>query len=353
VAALSSECATLLADVLEPNVFYEPWMLAAAMANLPSEDVRVVVIRERTAGVTGIFPFELARRFRGLPMRSLKSWRHIYCFLCTPLLSAEHARPTLQRLLEWLASSEAPARMIELELYSAGGPFEALLTAELEGERSWRTLSQTYERAAFKPSAAWETGVSGKHLKELRRLGRRLAESGQCVYRTFVPGENIDPWLEQFLRLEASGWKGREQTALASDGASRGFFSSVARAAVARGALQMLAIEIDGVPIAMKCNFLAGDGSFAFKIAYDEAYSKFSPGVLLELFNMRNLVEQCPQIRWMDSCAIPQHFMINRLWTDRRMLAGRLMARASVQALMITHWQYFRRMRKLVPGGAP
>ena len=56
-----------------------------------------------------------------------------------------------------------------------------------------------------------------------------------------------------------------------------------------------------------------GNGS----IAFDESYGRYSPGVLLELDNVQRLHDR-PQIRWMDSCAAPNRFMINHLWPDRR-----------------------------------
>ena len=70
----------------------------------------------------------------------------------------------------------------------------------------------------------------------------------------------------------------------------------------------------------MKCNLTSCDkhGSFAFKIAYDENYSKFSPGVLLELKNIHHLFKQSPPLAWMDSCADPDHPMIDHLWKERR-----------------------------------
>ena len=81
----------------------------------------------------------------------------------------------------------------------------------------------------------------------------------------------------------------------------------------------MLGLFLDGRPIALKCNFLSGPGGFTFKIAYDESLAKFSPGVLLELDNLED-VHRRPEIRWMDSCAMPGHFMIGRLWRERRTL---------------------------------
>ncbi|HEV2668965.1 MAG TPA: GNAT family N-acetyltransferase, partial [Blastocatellia bacterium] len=64
-------------------------------------------------------------------------------------------------------------------------------------------------------------------------------------------------------------------------------------------------------------NFLSGQGSFAFKIAFDEEYARYSPGVLLELENIRRLHAQS-KVKWMDSCAATSHPMFDRLLPDRR-----------------------------------
>jgi hypothetical protein len=105
----------------------------------------------------------------------------------------------------------------------------------------------------------------------------------------------------------------------------------------------MLGLRLAGKWIALKCNFLSGEGSFAFKIAYDEDYARFSPGTLLELENIRRFHAR-PGLRWMDSCAEPDHFMVNRLWVDRRGLAdlvtttGRATGDLIVSSLPLLHW---------------
>jgi len=343
--ALSGDAESLIADPLEPNVFYEPWMLSAALRSLSSEDVRIVVIRHGAGDVTGIFPVQLERRFRGLPFPALKSWRHPYCFLCTPLLSAVYARDTLRAFLDWVDSNAAPANLVEWELVASDGAFSALLTEELSRRPRWRVQVQRYKRALLHASGTRETSVSGRHLKELRRLERRLWERGHCITRVMEPGEPIEGWIEKFVALEAHGWKGREGTAIASDDGSRRFFTQMATTAAARGRLDMMAIELDGAPIAMKCNLLAGRGAFAFKIAYDERFSQYSPGVLLEFFNMRSLAARSPRTQWMDSCATSNHFMIERLWTARRELGNYLMASRGIASVMVRHFHRLKTVR--------
>jgi hypothetical protein len=135
----------------------------------------------------------------------------------------------------------------------------------------------------------------------------------------------LSAWVEAFLDLEASGWKGKEGTAMKNLPADAAFFREATRGAFERGQLLMLGLFLDGRPIALKCNFLAPPGSFAFKIAFDESFAQHSPGVLLEMANVEHLHGARP-VAWMDSCAVAEHFMINRLWRERRAVQTLLVA---------------------------
>jgi CelD/BcsL family acetyltransferase involved in cellulose biosynthesis len=87
----------------------------------------------------------------------------------------------------------------------------------------------------------------------------------------------------------------------------------------------MLRLRLDDRVIAYKVNFLSDPWAFAFKIAYDEGYSSFSPGVLLEIENIRRF-QSTSSLAWMDSCADANHFMANHLWSDRRVVQTTLVA---------------------------
>jgi hypothetical protein len=145
----------------------------------------------------------------------------------------------------------------------------------------------------------------------------------------------LEERIEEFLELEAAGWKGERGSALGSTAAGARFFRAMAMQASARGRLMMVGLELDGRPVALKCNLLAGEGSFAFKIAYDEDYARFSPGALLELENIRAFHRR-PALQWMDSCAAPEHFMLNRLWLERRPLIDVLAATGRAPGLALS-----------------
>ena len=66
----------------------------------------------------------------------------------------------------------------------------------------------------------------------------------------------------------------------------------------------------------MLVTFTAPPGAFTFKIAFDEDFGRYSPGVLIQLEYLKVLDRD--DIGWTDSCAIENHPMINSLWRERR-----------------------------------
>src|SRR5687768_9136928 len=88
---------TLIEELLEPNVFYEPWMLAPALAHLrhatPKEQrasasrtrVEIVLVYEdRTERqLLGVFPVARHARYRGLPIAGGQLWKYPHCYLST------------------------------------------------------------------------------------------------------------------------------------------------------------------------------------------------------------------------------------------------------------------------------
>lgn len=321
----------LAAHAAEPNVFYEPWMLLPAVRAF-GQSSRLVFALVFTRGpgertLCGLFPLEHRHGYKGLPMDYLRSWSYRHCFLGTPLLRQGYEAASLAAMFQWLDTRPQGASLIEFDQVAGEGPFQQALAQQLKRERRLHLLLDSQTRALFRPQADGETylkrALSRKRRKELQRLENRAADRGRLEY-LHLTGD-VGPWIERFLALEAAGWKGRACTALACDPTDRAFFTDVMGEAFRRGRLMMLGLSLDGRMIAQKCNLMAGDAGFAFKIAFDEDYAAYSPGTLLELYHIRYLHTQRP-LRWMDSCAVPNHSLINRLWPDRRLTQHLLVA---------------------------
>jgi CelD/BcsL family acetyltransferase involved in cellulose biosynthesis len=336
----------LAAHALEPNVFYEHWMLLPALeAYGAREDIGVVLVSSDGAGLrpgggslAGLFPLRLTSRFRNLRVSAASLWRHPHCYLGTPLIRAACAVECISALLEWLRRS-ARARVLELPWISGDGPFRRLLLEQCNerGLSSWtidgyvRGLWRQAAPAASGPRAA----VSGELRRQLRRKERRLAERGRVEHLVMSRGDDVGRWIEDFLRLEASGWKGASGTALACSDSGRRYFTEIATAAFRRGRLLMLGLDYQGEPIARRCAFLAGDGSFAYKTAYDERFSSYSPGAILEIDSLTQL-EGLEGVQWMDSCTTPDNTLINRISNDRRTIESLVIGNGALGELLIS-----------------
>ncbi len=339
---VATELDELVGRALEPNPFVEPWLLLPALKHLErSRNAFLVLTRSDAGRLLGAFCLQREERFRGLPIAVLTNWKHLFCFLGSPLLDRDAAHEVLTALAEWLESGSAPSRLIEWHGISWEGGFGQALRSALCNRRGWSADHLTYKRAVLERGVTPTDGPSAKHMKEYRRLERRLADLGEVEYRTLAPVDDLREWMDIFLALEFSGWKGREGTALACSPEERAFFLDAAGKAHKRGQLQMLLLTVGKRPVAAKCNFISRGGAFAFKIAFDEEFARYSPGVLLEVYNARVFLDMTPAISWMDSCAAPDHPMIDRLWSQRREIGWCIAASGAVGRALFSPFQKF------------
>jgi CelD/BcsL family acetyltransferase involved in cellulose biosynthesis len=296
---------------LEPNPFYEHWMLLPALkAFSAGQDVRVVLVwsGERLAG---LFPFHRVARFKGLPAAAFTSWRHAHCLLGTPLVRADSARLCLNALFDWVDAS-----LVEFCYLPADELFHRALVEVLD-ERGLRVvLNHSYSRGLLRKHGA---ALSGQFRRQLARNERRLRRRGELAHVELRPQDDIGHWIEDFLQLEAGGWKGRQGSAMACSQTNRLYFTQILDAAFRRGRLLGCGLDLDGRPIARRSSFTAGVGAYAFKTAYDERFAQFSPGVMLELDNVRQ-VDASAHIQWMDSFTGDANLALDRMWPDRRQM---------------------------------
>jgi CelD/BcsL family acetyltransferase involved in cellulose biosynthesis len=100
------------------------------------------------------------------------------------------------------------------------------------------------------------------------------------------------PYLEEFFRIEASGWKGRAGTAALCNPHAHQCYCDYARSATQLGTLRLFFLKIDGKAIAGRIAVEHGKRLWELKIAYDEAYSKCMPGIILTHETLRYAVER-------------------------------------------------------------
>lgn len=361
--ALSDELAAawdrLAERASEPNPFVERWCLQSALHLLdPERRARLVVVQAERAGpLIGVMPLAPAARYGRLPLDHATVWAHANQFHGAPLVQTGMEPLFWSILLGWCDASRWARTLLHVPRLTEDGPLHRALVDVARHRGADAMIVHREERALLEsdlsPRAYWEAAVRVKKRKELRRQANRLAEQGQVTFRRWQPDQALAPWVDAFLALEARGWKGEAGSALASHGGTEAWFRAVLAGAAAAGKLDMRALDLDERPLAMLINFLCPPGAFSFKTAFDEDHSRFSPGVLLQQANL-DLLDDA-RIEWTDSCAAPDHPMIDSIWRERRRLvwinvplaggADRLRFRALAGAEKM-----WRRWKRAVPG---
>jgi CelD/BcsL family acetyltransferase involved in cellulose biosynthesis len=304
----------------EPNPFFESWYLLPALRRFDASGKVEILRFERGGALAGLIPVARNWHYQRWPLPHLSAWTHANGFIAAPLVAAGAERGFWRAFLAWADAHAGLALFAHLPHVPLEGPLAAALQAECAAQGRRIELVHREERAmlrsALEPQAYLERAVRAKKRKELRRQHARLAEQGKLKVERGSDDRCLGTWIDHFLALEASGWKGKAGSALAARVATAGLFRDALRGAGERGRLERLSLTLDGRPIAMLANFVTPPGACAFKTAFDERYARFSPGVLLQLENLALLDRE--DVEWCDSCAAPDHPMIDGLWTERR-----------------------------------
>lgn len=349
-ASFIAEWNMLSARASEPNPFFESWYLQPSLESLdPGGDVQILTVRNG-GKLIGLMPVERSLRYYSYPFPNISNWTHPNCFLGAPLVARGEEAAFWTAVLEWADDNLGSALFLHLQhLPLEGALIEALRDVTRSAARP-SALVHREERAMLASQLSaedyFDRSMSGKKRKELRRQYKRLSELGEVAITRQVDDLDVSTWIEDFLALEMSGWKGKAGSALAASPETAALFTRALGAAASRGQLERLAITLDGRPIAMLANLISGAGCFSYKTAFDESYARFSPGVLLQRENLAMLDKD--GAGWADSCASADHPMIDRIWRERRAIG-----RVSIGIGGSLRQSIFRQLAKRETGREP
>ncbi len=323
---------------LEPNVFYDPDFALPAVAALgQTKALRAVLVHtdevDRPGRVCGLFPFTLSRRW-GVPVTAGVAFIHPYAMSSAPLVDPDGAGATVAAFLRWLERGEgAPAAWLFRFLPQDGPLKDALDEALAESDMLVRTYAR-YDRAVLDGPqidlADFEATLSPKRYREYRRLRRKLGEHGAVTVTRAVEPDDVQAAIEEYLALEASGWKGRRGTAAALTAETRKMFEAIAGGLSQTGQIRVDSLRVGRAPAAIAVSCGIKDSWWLWKISFDEDYARYSPGVLAVLDVSEMAVRDGDHY---DSCALPGIAMIERLWRQRRPYADMLIVPRRLGAL--------------------
>lgn len=319
-AELRRDWSALADEAAEPNPFLESWFAEAGLQTIAArESIRLATVVGAGGRLDGLLPLRIAPRYGRVPVRHVGNWQHPNMFLGAPLVRRGQERSFWRTLLKGLDRAPWAPGFLHLSGLTEGDTVHAALAGVCAERGRPCDVVLRQLRPLAQPAIPLEdyhaANVPSKRRGEFRRKRRRLEELGRVETRALSSAADIDDWAAAFVALERSGWKGRAGSALGSNPATERFFRDVLREAAQRDQLQFLRLDLDGQPIAMQTSLLAPPGAFGFKACFDEAYARFSPGLLLQT---DALLGHWPEgIAWHDSCSADDH-PVAGLWSEQR-----------------------------------
>lgn len=319
----------LITRALEPNVFHEPAFVLAAARHLPqSSNVSFLTVwKTQAAGqaeLVGLCALQWSHLSGGT---TVAAWLHAQATAAFPLLDRDTAAASFGAMLALLRKPPYRAAAMLLSGIPTEGPTATLLRklavpSTALDERTRAVLLQDREPA----------GLGGKARKELRRQANRLAERGAVTMSSASSPQEVAEALTGFIALEAEGWKGRRGTALGEKPGTLAFARAALAGLAAQRQCRIDTLTVGSQPAAMGVFLRSGDRGYFWKTAYDEVLARFSPGFQLVL-RASALQRDEPGLGLTDSCAVPGHSMIDRIWSDRMIVADVLVCTGSSPAL--------------------
>jgi CelD/BcsL family acetyltransferase involved in cellulose biosynthesis len=314
----------------EPNVFYDPGFALAA-APMFGRNVEAILVWSADAPrrLVGLFPFEVVARRYGLRLRLMVGWTHPFAPLGTPLVDRDTRADVVAAFLDHVARDETLPKHLLLPLLSETGSVAGTLRSVLTDGGGALVRFGGHQRALLKPETGRdgyvERAIGKKRRKELRRQRHRLADAGPLIFDLATTPADVASALQDFLAVEAGGWKGRARTAIAQHAEIRHFVEAAITTLAANGQVRAARLSSQSKPIACALTLTSQDGTWGWKIAHDERFSAGSPGVQIYLDLTEALLSD-PAIAFVDSCATPDHPMIDHLWRERLDMADWMVA---------------------------
>ena len=328
--SLTEQIDELNARCLDPNPFFSTSALSACWPRmnhlLAPRGMRLLCLFEYS-GDRKLLQFfaPIRRTIIGFPAKEITQiLSSEYAPIGTPLLDRHTAVEAAENLFQLLAAGELRLpRIIDFTYLRTDSKTALALQSAIDRLNLRHGQSHCHQRAILYATSDVTRALGKKQQKELSRQRRRLAEMGNIDVRRGQKPSKINDALDEFLALEASGWKGRRGTALFSLRQTTAFARQMLYQMGKEGNAEIVQLVLNEKIIASLILVRQKNRWISWKIAFDETYKAYSPGVQLTYLTSQ-LLQADKGFAEVDSLAVENHPMIDSLWRDRIKIADLL-----------------------------
>lgn len=351
---LVSAWADLEARALHPNSFLSPYFVLPALKYLEPSEVCFGVFVEKLSGgsrdLAGAAWFRVCKPTRRFPLKHLAAFESVHSYLSDFLLDREHASDALKEIYGYLTDKRHAWHGLYLNNYSADGIFTGETQAIATDFRmGWNLFSQWSRAVLFANNFGDVTlsHLSKGQKKNYQKNLRKLEELGTVKWVSTRKTVSLQKKLDEFVRLEHSGWKGDEGTSLYSDPNHLRFFYEMMDGFNKTGRAFFTELILNDKKISSTTNLISGKAGFAFKVGWDIEYAKYGPGIVNEIKILENSHEFISDLEYIDSSAAPDSY-INGLWSGRRDICEGMFSLTPVGHAALASLGFARKLKSLL-----
>ncbi|HLO62084.1 MAG TPA: GNAT family N-acetyltransferase [Azonexus sp.] len=339
---------------LVPNAYLTPMFVLPALAHIaPPAPVTIILLETRRDELVGLGVFQTRRLLPLFPWQALVGFRSKHTYLSGLLIDGDYALAAVDAFFAFVSRPGTAWHGVRFDWLSTGDALDRLLQDAAHRRRLWWSESARMQRAVLLPRKQHAAELVGRIpkpvLKNLQRCMRRLDESGATDWRICYGSEVTDDVIERFIALEHMGWKGKAGTSVRANPAHESFFRDMIAGFRDTGGVFFTEFLHTGRVIASTCNLVSGNTAFAFKIGWDPACARYSPGMLNELRMMERADDAVGGFDLIDSGSVEGGF-IDKLWLDKRELVSGVFATTGTGTLLLALAGLRRRIRQLAAG---
>ncbi|MFC4173802.1 GNAT family N-acetyltransferase [Microvirga sp. GCM10011540] len=226
------------------------------------------------------------------------------------VLSADRAPDVLRALLAELGRQVPTHVSLELKAVRRNSPVRTALEGGAHGYIPHGDTPAMLSRLDVTGSFEAYMASLGKMRRNVRIGRKRLESRGRVSVEMRRGSDARTDFMPEFLALEASGWKGRNGTAMLNDPASAAFHTALVENFAAQGRLEWHMIRVDGRLVAAGIGVRCGSALMLPKYAFDEDFSDCMPGSLLTEEIFRDVFSR-PEIEEVNHMSYSES---DRLW---------------------------------------
>src|SRR5262249_18376719 len=151
--------------------------------------------------------------------------------------------------------------ILELAMFRGHGPVHDLLVGWLWNTHRPSLLDERWTRPFLYRGTCAEsylrTAMSGRHRKDLDKKEQKLRQLGHLEYAVPSNEAEAEQWVESFLTIEHSGWRGQRGLDCYHCPGGAEFMRDALRQAWRAKRLEMLGLVLSSKLIAIKINLLS------------------------------------------------------------------------------------------------